>query len=733
MKTGYRVKVLCLAFIYLSGCFLSSCTRAKSESSLIIKRDSAAFIATEIPIPETAAESSNTIRDACLFQNSIIILREISDTDGGIQGEVLSLDNNGSVLSSIQLQTETGQPLGGSSIYSDETGIYVLTNDVLTGKNELLQLDLEDKTVIKRTSFALSKGGYCTDFIVEGNNCVLLVNQTLIAYNGEKQINQLIIPEMLLVEKITEANGLIEYLFNDGSKSYLGRWNYNTGKTDKFPIDSLLPVSMNGWSRSSKGFFVESPEGIFQIDGENNRLHEILSWNDTDIPPSRYVYNITDDYVLSHDLIVRFITPVTNETPECQVLRHSDIDPSLGKTILTIGGYGAAQDKILQYSVYQFNINDSDYRIEIRDYSEIYPFSDLASYDRAIANIITDMSNGKGQDILYGNLAFNYNKLAENGLLLDMKPYLDSDSEISKESWLPGIYNLMERNGSLYYFFPAFAIRGYITNQDYFPQTDTVTCRDVLEKSKDQTFSGTIFPGVRSADLIRGALLYSLDSYRDASGKFSITTEQLEEILEYARQVGSNEEYVTSSSPEESYLLGQQAMLYSFIFCPQDFYRYQQLSSSSSIYVGYPSQKESARLCSPFHIVEISSGTKYPEVCWKFVKIMMSDEVQQKAVEMNAIPVSQKAFEDLLEKAENPDLRSSAENVALNMTVQTAIPSESLAEFRTLVNSICALEYYDTQLSAIIDEICAPCLSGDKSASDVVTDLNDRINLYLSE
>ncbi len=736
MKTRNRIKAVCLLCIFLSGCAIASCSRDQDESSLIIERDSAAFIATEISILKKEKQTIDHVMDACLFRNSIILLQNIYETDGGVQSEVISIDQNGSVQSSLQLKTETGEPLSGTSIYAADDSLYVLAQDLMTGKTELLKLDSDEKTITKRTMFTLDELGYCSDFIVVGDTCVLLVDQTLMAYVGGTFVKQLIIPGFLLIEQIAEANGKILYLFNDGSNDYLGRWNCNAGETDKFPIDSLIPGSMTGWCRSSNNFYVETSAGIFQIDGENKKLNEILSWNDTDIAPSRYVFNITDDYVLSPDLIVRFIMPVSsqeNESSECHILRHTDIDPSSGKTILTIGGYGAARDTILQYAVYRFNITDSDYRFEIRDYSEIYPFSDLASYNRAIANIIIDMSDGKGQDILYGNLAFNYNKLAENGLLLDMKPYLDNDPDISEESWLPSIYDLMEKNGSLYFFFPAFAIKGYLTNQDYFPSTDIVSCRDVLEKARDTTFSGTIIPGVKAADLLRGALLYSMDSYRDASGKFIITSEQLEELVEYARQVGSTEGLITTSSPEQSYLLGQQAMLYSYIFCPQDFYRYQQLSSSPSIYVGYPSQKESARLCTPLDIVEISSGTKYPDACWEFVKIMMSEEVQQKSVEINAIPVSQEGFEDLLEKAANPDLRSSAENTALHMSVQTEIPAESITEFRDLVDSICAMEYYDTRLSAIIDEICAPCLSGDKSASDVVTDLNDRINLYLSE
>lgn len=736
MKNRYRIQATCLLVIFLSSLALTSCSAKQGESSKVAARDSAAFLATEISIPAVEEGSWGQGIDVCLFQSSVVFLQNTNDANGGIQGEVILMETDGSVQNSLLLKTETGEPLYGTALYVNDDCLYVLAQDPMSGGTELLKLASDGQSVAERTLFTLDGSDYCSDFLVVDDTCVLLCGQTLLAYKDGVLLGQSAISGSLFVEQIAEDGGAIEYLYGDVEGTYMGRWNYSTGGVEKLAFTALTDVSLSGWSQASDGFYVETMSGIYQIDGEKDRLNEVLSWNDTDLPPTRYVYNITNDYVLSQDLVIRVVSPVSsqnNETPECQVLQHTDINPSAGKTILTIGGYYAAKDTILQYAVYRFNMSNSTYRFEIRDYAELYPFSDIPSYDRAIANIIADMSNGKGTDILYGNLAFNYNKLAENGLLLDMKPYLDKDTEISEASWLPSIYNLMEKNGSLYFFFPAFSIKGYLTNQDYFPQTDTITCRDVLKKKSDTSFSGTVFSGVKSADLLRGALLYSLDNYRDASGKFNISSGQLEELVEYARQAGTLDTSVTTSNPEQSYLLGQQAMLYSYISCPQDYYRYQQLGSSPSIYVGYPSQEESARLCTPLDIVEISSGTKYPDACWDFVKIMMSSEVQQKALEINSIPVSREGFEALLNKAEHPELRSSAENTALDMTVQTAIPADSIADFRALVDSISTLEYYDTSLSAIIDEACAPCLNGDKSAQDVVSELNQRVNLYLEE
>jgi len=112
---------------------------------------------------------------------------------------------------------------------------------------------------------------------------------------------------------------------------------------------------------------------------------------------------------------------------------------------------------------------------------------------------------------------------------------------------------------------------------------------------------------------------------------------------------------------------------------------------------------------------------------------MMSDEVQQKAVELNMIPVSQQSFDSLLNKAMHPELRTPAENVALDQNDKSAVSEESIEHFKEMVASLNCLDYYDVTLSSIIDEECAPCLTGDKSPADIVDVLNNRINLYLQE
>lgn len=730
------MRILSLALLCSVCIGMSSCSSAPQEESRITPRDCAAFLAQELMVP-IQDETITWVKDACEMGRNLILLKSVVSDSGEYSSELLTYDSDGEMKSTLSLTGSQGNPVSGLSMCVDGELLYVLAQDVSSGIWEVLQIASDGLSITKRIAITIDPGAWVSDFLVIGEDTVLLCEKDLYVYRDGKLFQQTTISGDLVIDQLIAKEGMISYLYGDLTGSYFGKWNYVTGASSKTEIPELYSLGIKGWCESNDAFYMSSVSGIYRLDEQSEKLFEMLAWKDTDLPPTRYTYNTSTDFILSEDSVLRVIEPVSSQTgepPECQLLSHTDKSPAEGKTILTIGGYDVSNDPIMAYAVYQFNQKNDTYRIEIQDYGDLYPFEDISSYNQALVAILADMTKGKGQDILYGDYAFNYNKMDDNGLLLNMKPYLDRDATLAEDTWLASMYSLMAKDNEMYFFFPSFYLRGFMTNQDYFPDVETITCEDVLSLKQDKSFEGTVFSSsILSADLLRSALLYSMDDYMDSQGKFAITVEQLDGLIQYARETGVLTISTNYSNEQEAYLLGQQAMQDSYINCPQDYFGYQQLADSPSIFVGYPTQQESARMCSPGHKIAISSGSKYPDACWEFVKIMMSPEVQQKVIERNSIPVSKAAFESLIEKAQHPELRTPAENTALDMTIQTAIPAESIAEFRALIDSINEIEYYDAALSSIIDETCAPCLTGEKTEAEVVNELNERINLYLQE
>ncbi len=708
----------------------TSCSRNPAKEDKIIQRDCAAFTASELDWGSDNSPSEKTM-DICLVGPNIVYLRQVSDEKGQvISYKLVWTDINGKMQKSQDIRIPD-DVFYGVSIESLGENIAVQGTSQKSGSVILEYTPDDSQPMI----IFIPVDGYISDAAFVDDAWVLLVNNSFITIRDGKVISKQEIPGDVTTEQIFAENGEASVLYGSDKEIYIGTLSVDTGSfVTKSTGIREKEIALTGICCSQNGPYIKTTDGIGECDAKAGKVCEILSWNDTDLPPFSYVYNITKDYVLSNDLIVRVVSPVgQNQREEIILMKHCETNPNEGKTALTIGGYGVSSDPIIQYAVYQFNTTNKEYRINTVDYFDVYPLTDNASYTRAKASMISDMSLGKGQDILYGNDLFDFNELGERGIVIDMMPYLNKDGDINSGDWVESVFNLMKSGDSLYRIFPSFIMQGYISNTSVFETDEDVTIHMMNEHYAKLEEGEALLQNALSSELVSVVIQFGLDDFCDSSGKFSITAEQLSEIIQYAQKNGNPDNYVGGVNDREQYVTGKAAMIPAYIYCPQDYESYEKLSSSEMIYVGYPSVYESKRVLAPSRMMGISAGSNYPDACWAFMNIIMSDEVQQKCIELNTIPVSTAAFESLIDKAMYPELRTAEENTALDLTSKTAVSEESILRFREAVASLNCVYYYDRDLANIIDEESAPCLSGDNSPSEMAAILNSRMNIYLNE
>ena len=722
-----RIVCLLLTLLILAG---TSCSRNSTKKDKIVQRDCAAFTASELD-GEGDGSSSERTMDVCLAGSNIVYLRQLSDKDGQVVSYKLVWTDLGGETQNEQVISIPGDVFYGISLVSLGENIAVQGTTQNSGSIMLEYAPDNSQPVVT----SLPVDGRISDAAFFDGAWVLFSNNSLITIREGKVVSKQEIPGDVTTEQVFAGEEGVSVLYGENQEIYVGTLNADTGSFDAESTGiNENKIVMTGICCSQNGTYISTTDGISECDAKAGKVREILSWNDTDLPPSSYVYNITKDYVLSDDLIVRVVSPVgVNQQEEIIVLNHCQTDPNKGKTVMTIGGYYVSENPILQYAVYQFNTSNKEYRIETVDYRDVYPTTDNASCTRAKASMLSDMSSGKGQDILYWNDVFDFPELGESGVVIDMMPYLNADKDIDSDNWVDSVFNLMKSGDSLYSFYPAFSTVGYITNKDALDTDGNVTVNMMNKQFVKLEQGNSLLLNTLSTQLVSDVIQFGLDDFCDSTGKFSITAEQLSEIIKYAQENGNPDNYADGVNDREQYITKKTALLLAYINCPQEYESYEQMSTSDMIYVGYPSAYESKRVLYPFGMMGISAGSKYPDACWEFIKIMMSDEVQQKCIELNTIPASTAAFESLINKAEHPELRTAEENTALDFTSKTAVSEESISRFRDAVASLNYIYYNDYGLAGIITEECAPCLSGEKTPGEVADILNNRINLILEE
>lgn len=130
-------------------------------------------------------------------------------------------------------------------------------------------------------------------------------------------------------------------------------------------------------------------------------------------------------------------------------LLPADEAPEGGRVRLVYGTIGI--NYIAKGKVDEFNQSNKDCYIEYRDYSEgvlsLSGEKNTQVYQSALARLYTDMAAGQGPDILDESVPLD--RLAEQGALEDLWPWIDGDPDISRDGLMVHVLECAEVGGKL--------------------------------------------------------------------------------------------------------------------------------------------------------------------------------------------------------------------------------------------------------------------------------------------
>ena len=101
--------------------------------------------------------------------------------------------------------------------------------------------------------------------------------------------------------------------------------------------------------------------------------------------------------------------------------------------------------------VSRFNRNNSEYRIEVTDYSQFNDYSsgNEEDWNAGITRLQTEIIAGEVPDILDISL-LSADRLGTKGILEDLYPYLEADPELNLTDLNEHVLQAFEENGHLY-------------------------------------------------------------------------------------------------------------------------------------------------------------------------------------------------------------------------------------------------------------------------------------------
>ncbi len=417
-------------------------------------------------------------------------------------------------------------------------------------------------------------------------------------------------------------------------------------------------------------------------------------------------------------------------------------NPNAGKTILEL--YSTNVDDVIGAAIRKFNEQNGKYHIELADTYNISDFIDTSLYDKiddqdewnqmlmenaaGESNALAmDIINGEGPDILINT--DSYSRLNKSNYLTDLTPYV---KDLNADEYFTNIIEGSKSDGAIYQLPVSFAIEGICTDIKYAGSSG---CGFTLDEYKS-----FVLKDLNGRDLnMTGQAVYFTQLFNTMSEKFIAGGKADFSGPEFAELA----DYVKDNVPEKAIPMGEYdntdlantaeywpargiGSFYGNIAgnCPVE----------NATILGTPSLDGRGPMFFSNISVAISANSIDPDACGEFVKILLSDEIQQSIAMNDLFVLNRNAFRTAGTSANNyynnGGDESSTGNGARSSTKYTEADIDNIER---VIFTCSKIKREDSDISIILIEEMPAYFLGQKSLDAVIKIAQNRVQKVLDE
>lgn len=372
------------------------------------------------------------------------------------------------------------------------------------------------------------------------------------------------------------------------------------------------------------------------------------------------------------------------------------------------------EDLELDWLVSEFNDSQTEYEIQIKSY-----YSDDESYESAISRMNIELITGKHPDLFYLD-GMDVMALASANLLADLYTFMENDDSFDSDDYLMDKVALYETGGKLYELPLAFWLFGLYGPQTLLGDRKSWTIEEFKELEASMEEDECLF-GSTQSNMLGSMTQYSLNEFVDGeNASCNFDSDEFKEWLEFV-----------ASFPENATLYAgilMPGMLDSVIKYAQDKISLNGLPT----YVGYPSNHASGLCVRSYFSFGVYSNTQYPEVCWDFIKSLLTEDNQGQLVSNFGFPICKAVLEDQITRA---TLDKTDPNFLFSGwgSKYEPLTDEEANYLRDLIYNAKDVRFRYDAVTDIIHEEAAPFFAGQQTVDATAKQIQSRVNLYLSE
>lgn len=362
----------------------------------------------------------------------------------------------------------------------------------------------------------------------------------------------------------------------------------------------------------------------------------------------------------------------------------------------------------------EYNLTHKDCQVEVREYGQ-------DGFEEGLLQLNAEIVKGEEPDLL--DLSdIDVGPYISLGILTDIYPLLEADSELERESFMPGGLKLYEAGGHLYGISPGYRLETIMGKKATLGDPSGWTVEKMCEIVDSLPDGSCFINNLGSLGFLRIVLHRGMDEYVDwETGTCTFDSDKFKELLQLASVMDT---FPVFDDEEQAIAEGKLLANRLYVSDLEEYAASSRLFQGEPVVcVGFPSSEGGGALVAPYLPIGICRGENQ-DAAWEFVKSLLGNEFQEKHIRFN-FPLRRDSLQKLFEKS----IALSAENGSAEETLGQ---EDCDALYEVIYYANCS-QISDANIWKIVEEEAETYFAGDKPIEQAVQIIQSRAEIYIQE
>lgn len=350
---------------------------------------------------------------------------------------------------------------------------------------------------------------------------------------------------------------------------------------------------------------------------------------------------------------------------------------------------------------------------EINNKNRLYEYHAVKYSKDEITRFLTDMVTGNTPDLVIFKDTVN----TSSSYFEDLLPFIDSDSELSRDSFLPNLLDALATDGELYQLWDQVLIYTIAARASDVGDGQGMTSADYNRMVAESDQYQTVFDmNITKQSLLNWIAQMSVGTFVDkAHATVDFDNQAFRELLAWCKDMGDG---IKEGSDSIVYDRSEILLLFEIVQGMGRIDYLPELFGEPPVFVGFPNGSDGFSYYSISgdsygRAMAIPKNSQNKEGAWEFIKYMLSLDRQLNLGEYANLPVNYEALKRIADSTISDDAK--------------------VLLFSLLGRTKYAQAYADEGLVEIIISSGQSYLNGDKSLEETIKLIQSRASIYVSE